>query len=61
MRLNLSTEFPKKGACFSKLKDNPDLISNEKEGKIIEDIDFSYLSNRASFMGNPESICSSNT
>ena len=28
------------------------LHSNEKEGKIIENINFEYLSNRTSFMGN---------
>ena len=61
MRLKSIYRVSKNGACFSKLKDNPNLISNEKEGKIIEDIDSSYLSNRASFIGNPESICSSNT
>ena len=30
--------FPKKDARFSKLKNIPDLLSDEKEGKIIENI-----------------------
>ena len=47
------TGFPKKDARFSKLKNIPDLLSDEKDGKIMENIDFSYFSNRASFMGNP--------
>ena len=45
------TGFPKIDARFSKLKSIPDLLSDEKEGKIVEN--FSYLSNRATFMGNP--------
>ena len=28
------TGFPKKDASFSKLKNNPDLLSDEKDGKI---------------------------
>ena len=44
--------FPQKDARFSKLKIIPDLLSPEKEGKIMEIIDPSYLSHRASFMGN---------
>ena len=31
----------------------PSLLSDDREGKIIENIDFKYLSNRASPMGNP--------
>ena len=45
-----------KDARFSKLKNIPDLLSDEKKGKIIENIDFLYFSNRASFMGNPVSF-----
>ena len=48
-----TTGFPKKDARFSKLENIPDLLSDEKDGKIMENIDFSYFSNRASFMGNP--------
>ena len=43
-----------KDACFLKLKNIPDLLSDEKESKIMENIDFSHFSNSAaSFMGNP--------
>ena len=35
------------------LKNIPDLVSDEKEGKIMLNIDFSYFINLASFMGNP--------
>ena len=48
-----ATGFPIKDARFSKLKNILFLLSDEKEGNIIENIDFKYLSNRASFMGNP--------
>ena len=48
----LYTGFPKKDARFSKLKNIPYLLSDEKEGKIMENINFSYFINRASFMGN---------
>ena len=34
------------------MKNIPDLLSYDKEGKIIENIDFEYFCNRASFMGN---------
>ena len=51
-----ATGFPKKGARFSNLKNIPDLLSDEKESKIMENIDFSYFSNRASFMGNPVAL-----
>ena len=47
------TGFPKKDARFSKLKNIPDLLSDEKDGKIMENINFSHFSNRSSFMGNP--------
>ena len=46
------TGFLKKDARFSKLKNIPDLLRDEKEGKIMEHLDFSYLSIWASFMGN---------
>ena len=42
--------FPKKDARFSKMKNMPDLLRDDREGKII---DFKYLSNRASSKGNP--------
>ena len=29
------TEFPKKDASFSKIKNIPDLLSDDKEGKIM--------------------------
>ena len=44
--------FPKKTLFISILKNIPDLLSDGKECKIIENIDFEYFSNRASFMGN---------
>ena len=47
------TGFPKKDARLSKLKNIPDLLIGEKEGKIMKNIDFSYFSNRATFMANP--------
>ena len=34
------TGFPKKDARFSKLKSIPDLLSDEMDGKILENIDF---------------------
>ena len=40
----------KKDARFSKMKNMPDLLRDDREGKII---DFKYLSNRASSKGNP--------
>ena len=47
------TGFPIKDARFSKLKNTLFLLGADKEGKIIEYIEFKYFSNRASFMGNP--------
>ena len=47
------TGFPIKDARFSKLKNILFLRSDEKEGTIVENIDFEYSSNRTSFMGNP--------
>ena len=41
-----------KDARFSQLK-NILILSDYKEGKIIEKIDSKSFSNRASFMGNP--------
>ena len=38
----------------------PDQLSNYKEGKIIQNINFSYFNNRASFMGNPVGSLRSN-
>ena len=46
------TGFPLKDARFPKLKNIPDLLSDDKEGK-IKNNDLKYFSNRASFMGNP--------
>ena len=43
----------KHNLCFSKFKNIPDQLSDYNEGKIKENIDFKYFSNRASFMGNP--------
>ena len=53
----VSTGFPKKTARFPKLENIPDLLSDEKEWKIMENIDFTYFSNRASFMRNPVLLC----
>ena len=47
----LYTGFPKKDASFSKWKNIPNLLSDVRERKIVQIIDFSYLSNRASLMG----------
>ena len=47
------TGFPIKDTRYSKLKNILFLLSDEKEGQIIENIDFKYLRNRASFVGNP--------
>ena len=44
--------FPKKRP-FLKVKDIANLLSDDKEGQIIKNIDFLYFSSRASFMGNP--------
>ena len=52
----LYTGFPKKDASFSKWKNIPNLLSDVRERKIVQIIDFSYFSNRASFMGNPVSF-----
>ena len=49
----LYTGFPKKDARFSKLKNIPDQLSDDREGEMMENVDFKYSSNRASFMGNP--------
>ena len=54
-RIYVCTGFPIKGARFSKLKNILFLLSDEKEVKIIENIDFKYFSNRASFMESPVS------
>ena len=35
------------------VKNIPDLLSDDKEGKIMRNIDFLYFSKRASFQGNP--------
>ena len=51
--MNQQTGFPKKDARFSKLKNIPDILSDDKEGKITENIEYKYFSNRASFLGNP--------
>ena len=45
--------FSKKDGRFLKLKNISDLLCYQKEGKIMENIDFSYFSNLASFIGNP--------
>ena len=47
-----STGFPKKAARFSILKNIPDLLSDDRESKMLNTV-FHYSSNRASFMGNP--------
>ena len=44
---------PRKDARFSKIRNIPDLLSVDEEGKLMENIDFKYFSNRASCMGNP--------
>ena len=45
--------IPKKTPVFFKLKNIPALRSKDREGKIMENIDFEYLSSWASFMGDP--------
>ena len=46
--------FPKKRRPILKNEKNmPDLLSDDREGKIIEISTLNYLSNRASFWGNP--------
>ena len=40
------TGFPIKDARFLKLKNIPDLHSDEKKGKMLENFDFSYLMSR---------------
>ena len=37
----------KKDARFSKLKNFPDLFNDDREGKIIKNINFEYFSNQA--------------
>ena len=49
---SMSSSFPINDARFSKMKNIPDHLSDERKGRIIENIDFKDLSNRASFMGN---------
>ena len=48
-----ATGFPIKDARFSKFKNILFLLSDGKECKIIENIDFEYFSHQASFMGHP--------
>ena len=50
---SVNTGFPKKDARFSKIKNIPDLLSDDKEGKIMRNSDFRYFSNRASSLGKP--------
>ena len=52
------TEFPIKDARYLKLKNILYLLSDERGGQIIENIDFRYLSYRASFMANPSRLIS---
>ena len=40
-----------KNARFT--KNIPDQLRDDREGEIMENVDFKYSSNRASFMGNP--------
>ena len=42
-----------KTAIHKNLKIIPNLLSDDREDKIIENIDFIYFSNQASFIGNP--------
>ena len=49
---SMSSTFPIHDARFSKMKNIPDLLSDERKGRILENIDLKDLSNRASFMGN---------
>ena len=46
----------KKDARFSKIKNIPDLLSDDNEGKLMRNIEFKYFSNRASFIVKPVSI-----
>ena len=43
----------KKDARFSKLKSVPDLLSDNWEGKLTKNIEFTCFSNRGPFMENP--------
>ena len=52
----LNTGFLKKDGRFSKFLNNLDLLSGDKKGKLMEQIDFRYFSIRASFMRNPVAI-----
>ena len=45
--------LPKQDVRFPKLRNVPDPLSDDNDGKIIGNIDFKYLNNRASFMGYP--------
>ena len=49
----LQKKIIKSNAGLLKLRVIPDLLSDDREGKRIENIDFKWSSNRASFMGNP--------
>ena len=51
--------FPKKTPFSQNLKSIPNLLSNEKEGKIVENNDFSYFTKRESFMVNAVDACKS--
>ena len=52
-RYLLQLQIKKKDARFSKMKNMPDLLSDDRKGKIIENIDSKYLRNRASFLRKP--------
>ena len=47
--------FLKKDARFSKLKNIPDLRSDETEGEKSENFEYEYFRNRATFKRNPVS------
>ena len=47
------TGFPIKDARLIKLKNRPNLLRDDSKGKRIENTDFKYFSNPASFMVNP--------
>ena len=41
--MELSTEFPKKDTCLTILKNILNLLTDDRKGKIIENINFKYL------------------
>ena len=51
--IKVIVESVPKDAIFLKIEHIPDLLKDEKVGKTIEIIDFTYFSNRTSFWRDP--------